>query len=114
MRVKWELQHHGKNGRGDSWNVYLVDGDNGVHEKMIDRIGSIENRFLTVNVRCTREFHQGLFWMNASGKLDRLGLSPLERQAIEAQISAKVPRPGNEWALWGVTCIPRYDSIKKS
>ena len=42
-------------------------------------------------------------------KLNQLELNTDSRAAIEKQISKKVPRPGDEWALWGVTCIPRFD-----
>ncbi|MBW2249794.1 MAG: hypothetical protein JRF60_03965 [Deltaproteobacteria bacterium] len=47
--------------------------------------------------------------MKVDQKLEKLGLEEEVRQALEAQISEKVPRPGDDWALWGVTCIPEID-----
>jgi hypothetical protein len=42
-------------------------------------------------------------------KLDRLGLDSHQRNRIEADIAQRVSRPDEDWELWGVTCIPRFD-----
>jgi hypothetical protein len=78
-------------------------------ETVIAKLASVEERFLAVNIRSTREFHHGLFWMGVDEKLDNLGCASDARRRIETEIAKTVPRPGAQWALWGVTCIPRYD-----
>ena len=77
--------------------------------KVLARLAAIEERFLHIRIRKTRAFHQGLFWVKVEQKLEKLGLEEEVQQALEAQISEKVPRPGDDWALWGVTCIPEID-----
>ncbi len=109
MKVKWEQRDSEVNSRHICLHAVLVDRRVDDSEKEIDRLGSIEKRYLSVNIPCTREFHQGLFWMGVDKKLNRLGLNQETRLAIELQIAETVPRPGANWALWGVTCIPRYD-----
>ena len=42
-------------------------------------------------------------------KLDDLGLEIEVRAFIEAALAETVPKPGDDWALWGVKCIPQYD-----
>jgi hypothetical protein len=73
------------------------------------RLGSVELRYLHTRVTCTRDFHHGLFWKKVAQRLDRLHLEPEPRRSIEEEIAEKIPRPTAEWALWGVTCIPRFD-----
>ena len=114
MHVKWEKQSppNGVNGNGVNLAALLVESfqDNGsVKLRMIEHLGAIEEKFLITNVRNMREFHQGLFWTVVDKKLDRLGLGPHQRTRIEADISRLVSRPDEDWALWGVTCIPRFD-----
>jgi hypothetical protein len=109
MKVKWERRDAGKNGRHASLHAVLVDGVVDNRETVLARLGSIEQRFLTVKVRCTREFHQGLFWVHVDQALSGLQLDAAARAAVEAQVAETVPKPGCEWALWGVTCIPHYD-----
>ncbi len=77
--------------------------------KVLARLAAIEERFLRIRISKTRAFHQGLFWVKVEQKLEKLGLEEEVQQALEAQISEKVPRPGDDWALWGVTCIPEID-----
>jgi len=84
--------------------------ENGLkRNRVIANLGAIETRFLTVAIKCTREFHQGLFWVHAKKKLDDLGLEIEVRAFIEAALAETVPKPGDDWALWGVKCIPQYD-----
>ena len=92
--------------------VILVDvtEDDGIkRKKVISSLGEIETRFLTVGIKGTREFHQGLFWMRVNKNLDKLDLEPGVRASIETTITETVPKPTREWALWGVTCIPQFD-----
>ena len=114
MHVKWEKQspQNGVNVKGINLEALLVESyqDNGsVKHRLIERLGAIEEKFLASKVRNMREFHQGLFWTVVDKKLDRLRLDPPQRDRIEADISQMVSRPDEDWALWGVTCIPRFD-----
>jgi hypothetical protein len=86
--------------------------DDGLPVKEYDKqgpLGKIEERFLYTKARDMRAFHQGLFWVVVDKNLDNLGLEAGERQKIEMEISAIVPKPSDEWALWGVVCCPQYD-----
>ena len=114
MDVKWEKQivEAGKNGRGRSLVAVLVeDYQDGAKTKIrdIQQLASIKERVLDSNARDMRAFHQGLFWANVDKNLDHLTLKPQERKRIESKISETVSRPNGDWALWSVTCIPRYD-----
>jgi len=108
MKIRWDVSHSDRNGRNKRLVALLVNDPSDGAESVCMFLGSIELRFLTVNIPMTREFHQGLFWKSVTGKLDGFDLDPQSRERIEAQISAKVPKPGDDWPLWGVTCIPRY------
>ena len=115
MDVKWEKQivDAGKNGRGRSLVAVLVeDYQDGTVKKTrhVQQLGSIRERILNSTARDMRAFHQGLFWANVDQKLDHLTLNPADRKQIESKISKTVSRPTGDWALWSVTCIPRYDS----
>jgi len=114
MHVKWEKRspQNGVNGKGIDLEALLVESyqDNGsAKHKMVAHLGVIGERFLASNVRNMRQFHQGLFWTTVDKKLDRLRLAPHQRNRIEAAICQMVARPDQDWALWGVTCIPRFD-----
>jgi hypothetical protein len=114
MDVRWENQivEAGKNGRGRSLVAVLVeDYQEAKKSKMrfIEQLGSIKERILNSRARDMRAFHQGLFWARVDKKLDHLTLKPEQRKEIESKISETVPRPNGDWALWSVTCIPRYD-----
>ena len=114
MHVKWEKQspQYGVNEKDINLEALLVEShrDNGsVKHRLIERLGAIEEKFLASKVRNMREFHQGLFWTAVDKKLDRLRLDPRQRDHIEADISQMVSRPNEDWALWGVTCNPRFD-----
>jgi hypothetical protein len=92
--------------------VFLVadpgNGDRpGLEPKTL--LSSVEERFLNAGIRDMREFYRGLFWSGIDNSLDRLQLEPGERIAVETEISQKVSRPGDQWALWGVTCNSRFD-----
>ena len=76
---------------------------------VLAQLGSIQERFLNIRISRTRAFHQGLFWVKVDQVLSKLGLEEEAKQALEVQIAEKVPRPGDDWALWGVTCIPQID-----
>ena len=109
MRVFWRRQKaEGSDSHIRLTAVLEIDGDE--RDQMVHaQLGSIEERFLETRIRCTREFHQGLFWKAVDQQLDTFGLEQHFRYTLEQEISHKVPRPGDEWALWGVTCIPQFD-----
>jgi hypothetical protein len=114
MEVRWERQKigSGKNGRGVNLAAVLVAGpciDDKIRKRFVERLAVIGEHFLRSKAPDMRAFHQGLFWANVDKKLDRLMISPTERKKIEVKISETVPRPNSDWALWSVTCIPRYD-----
>jgi hypothetical protein len=109
MKVKWMQLPGGNKSRRSSLEAVLVDGHLRGSETVITRLGAIERRFLRVNIRTTREFHQGIFWKKVDRRLAGLDLASDTKAEIEAQICEKVPRPSDEWAMWAFTCIPRYD-----
>ena len=114
MHVKWEKQipPNGSNGESVNLKALLVEQyqDNGsTKHRVVEHLGSIGEKFLATKVRNMREFHQGLFWTAVDKKLDRLRLDTRQRNRIEADISQMVSRPDEDWALWGITCIPRFD-----
>jgi hypothetical protein len=114
MKVVWEeRQAAGRSNPGGKTLIALLvkaHSDNESSEQtVIAQLGSIEKRFLRVNIRCTREFHQGLFWKQIEISLDRLDLTSEMKHKIALAVAERIPVPGEEWALWGVTCIPRYD-----
>ena len=116
MYVKWERQklEAPSEGRGFSLVVVLVadnlnQGKGNPREEVIEQLGDIKEKFLTTKARDMRAFHQGLFWAEVDKKLEYLKLEPEVRKKIEAEISETVARPSEDWALWSVTCIPRYD-----
>jgi len=114
MQVKWEKRSPPNQSRPNSisLNALLVKPypyPGSVKHQIIEHLGSIEEKFLDTKVRNMREFHQGLFWTAVGRKLDHLGLDAHERNKIEAEISQTVSIPDEDWALWGVTCIPIFD-----
>jgi hypothetical protein len=114
MHIKWKKQSPQNRIKVKSINLeaLLVESyqDNGsVKHRLIEHLGAIEEKFLASKVRNMREFHQGLFWTAVDQKLDRIRLDSRQRERIEADISQMVSRPDEDWALWGVTCNPRYD-----
>lgn len=115
MDVRWERQgiDSGKNGRSVNLVVFLAAGpgiEGQTKQKPMEQLGVIGERFLHSRAQDMRAFHQGLFWANVDQKLDLLVISRAERKKIESKISETVPRPNPDWALWSVTCIPRYDA----
>ena len=114
MHIKWEKQspQNGVNVKGINLKALLVESyqDNGSRKhRLIEHLGAIEEKFLASKVRNMREFHQGLFWVAVDRKLDHLKLDARLRNKIEAVILKTVSRPYEDWALWGVTCIPIFD-----
>jgi hypothetical protein len=114
MNVRWERRRSdsSKNGRGVNLVAVLVANsriERKIEEPFVEQLGVIGERFLRSKAQDMRAFHQGLFWANVDQKLDLLMISPIERKKIESKISETVPRPNPDWALWSVTCIPRYD-----
>ncbi len=111
MFVKWIRQSLNNGLRGKRYQLTaFIDG--GLHVKEYVKkspLGTIEERFLNTQAGDMRAFHQGLFWVVVDKNLDNIGLNPDERQKIVAEISATVPKPSGEWALWGVVCCPEYD-----
>jgi hypothetical protein len=114
MRIVWQKQilKSELNGGANHLVALLVErsptGEQTV-DGLREELGSIREQYLQTKVSNTRAFHQGLFWAAVDRKLDFLALRPDVRNTIERQIIKEVPRPGKDWALWGVTCIPRYD-----
>ncbi len=115
MTVRWERRNAAgsMNRKGYMLSLVLVENyqENGkIKEKLIDHLGTIEERFLNTKARDMKAFHQGLFWAKVDQKLDRLKLNTGKRNKIEAEISERVPRPDEQWSIWAVTCVPRFDS----
>jgi hypothetical protein len=114
MDVSWKRKRikNGKNGSRFNLVAVLV-GDHlkeGIgQDNFTTQLGTIGEKFLNSKARDMRAFHQGLFWTHVDKNLNHLSLSSVEREKIELKISETVPRPGQDWALWSVTCIPRYD-----
>ena len=114
MDVRWEKQiaEAEKDGRGRSLVAILVGDDQDAGEtkkRFRQQLGSIKEQMLKSKARDMRAFHQGLFWAHVDKKLDYLSLKPEQRKKIESKITETVPRPDDDWSLWSVTCIPRYD-----
>ena len=114
MQLKWEKRDQQINcsAKHSRLVALLVDGHQDSTDKpdhVIARLGSIEERFLKVNIGTMRNFHKGLFWTVVYKRLYELDMASEDRIAIENEIAEKIPRPCDEWALWGVTCIPRFD-----
>ncbi|MEJ2098955.1 MAG: hypothetical protein P8X68_03135 [Desulfobacterales bacterium] len=114
MNVRWERRRtdSSKNGRGVNLVAVLVANsrtEGKIEERSVEPLGVIGEHFLRSKAQDMRAFHQGLFWAKVDQKLDLLMVSPIERKKIESKISETVPRPNPDWALWSVTCIPRYD-----
>jgi hypothetical protein len=104
MDVRWERKRiePQKSGKGFGLVAVLVEDcqkGRATQQRIIEQLGIIQERFLHSKARDMRAFHQ----------LDQLTISPEDRNKIELKISETVPRPDDDWALWSVTCIPRYD-----
>jgi len=93
----------------EAFLVRTLNGQGPGREGMVSTLGSIEERFLKVNESGVRAFHQGIFWTVADKKLDELKLAQEVRNQIEKEILEVVERPGPDWSLWCVKCIPKYD-----
>lgn len=114
MRVMWEKRSLkcGMNGKSLNLRALLVQDyqENGdTKQRIIDDLGSIDEKFLYSKVQNMRAFHQGLFWVAVDKKLNHLKLGAGLRNKIEADILKTVSRPDEDWALWAVTCIPVFD-----
>ena len=114
MDVCWKRKKikNGTNGSGINLVAVLVGNyqkEATARGNLTRPLGTIGEKFLNSKARDMRAFHQGLFWVRVDRKLNRLTLKPQERHKIESIISETVPRPDKDWALWSVTCIPRYD-----
>ena len=114
MIVKWERRSPHEGGRRGRHHLHAIlverTSEHGtLREKVIDQLASIEERFLETKETGMRAFYRGLFWAVADGKLEALHLGSEVRRKIETEISEIVPRPSNEWGLWAVTCVPKYE-----
>lgn len=114
MHVKWQRQKLKSEFNGVENHLVAVLEDISAQgaqkgDGLQHRLGSIKEQYLKTKVTNAREFHQGLFWATVDNNLNFLAFSPDVRNRIECQILEEVPRPGEDWALWGVTCIPRFD-----
>ena len=114
MNVVWKrtLQDtEGKKGR-HLLEAILMETDRGVgesKERIVMHLAGIEERFLNTKELGMRAFYRGLFWKVADKKLDDLRLEEDLRKKIEAALVETVPRPADDWVLWAVTCIPKYE-----
>jgi len=114
MHIEWERQiKRTEIGRTQYQLVALLvesrfSGKN-ENVRLVARLGAIQERFLLARISRTRAFHQGLFWVKLDRQFENLGLTGEQKKTLEVQISEKIPRPAEDWALWGVTCIPRVD-----
>ena len=114
MHVDWQRRRL-KNGLNSSTfylDAVLVEqyqDNEKTTKKFMEHLGSIREKFLTTRVGNMRAFHQGIFWVTVDQKLEQLNLDAKRRNRIEGDILKTVPRPDEDWALWGVTCIPRFD-----
>jgi hypothetical protein len=118
MKPCLDIQWHRRNipgasaGRNSEIVAVLVEhvNTNGTsHQRVIHELAAIGEHYLSTRARDVRAFHQGLFWVHADRRLATLSLTPEAQKTLEASISATVPRPNPDWALWAVTCIPRID-----
>ena len=114
MHVRWERQESGGAGSRIHYELValLVDGnpsDDAERCTVLCKLGIMQERFLLIPISKTRDFHQGLFWFTVDTQLENLNLDEGVCREIEEQIAERVPRPGKDWALWGVTCIPHID-----
>lgn len=114
MYIQWErVEIESDDPHNKTRLVAILNGgsDKGLKSQntIVAELGSIGERYITVRVKTMREFHKGLFWATVDKKLDQLCIETDVRQAIEAEIAEKISRPNEQWALWGVTCVPRYD-----
>jgi hypothetical protein len=114
MYIEWKrVESESEDLRDKIRLVAILNGglDKGVktRETITPELASIKERYITARVKTMREFHKGLFWAAIDKKLDQLSLETHIRQAIEAEIGEKISRPDEQWALWGVTCVPCYD-----
>lgn len=113
MHVRWERKRirSGRRDKGFLLKAFLVGTMNGYGPPeggVVTCLGSIEERFLKINESGVRAFHQGIFWSVADKKLDELKLADEVRRGVEKEILEVVKRPGPDWSLWCVKCIPKY------
>lgn len=114
MIVKWERRSPQVGGLrgGHHLHAILVERKSvkgTLHEQVIEHLAGIEERFLETREIGMRAFYRGLFWEVADRKLKALHLAGKVRKKIEAELSEVVSRPTNEWGLWAVTCVPKYE-----
>ncbi len=114
MYVDWQRRRlkNELNSNSFNLNAVLVEPyqDQGkTRQKIIEHLGSIGEKFLITRVGNMRAFHQGIFWVTVDKKLEQLNLDSKLINRIEADILKTVSRPDDDWALWGVTCILRFD-----
>ena len=114
MVVRWTRKRSNSTGREQGYALGVVVENEipkpgAARQDASIRLGVVEERYLSANVRSLREFHQGLFWASVDKHLDELRLNPVARARIEQEVSQKIARPPREWALWGVICVPKFD-----
>jgi len=116
MIVTWTKSEMpaGGRARGSRLDAILMPGDSQDTQGATgELLASIEERFLRSRELGVRAFHQGIFWTHVDRKLDILGLDAGEREAIVEKIQETVPRPGKDWELYCVKCIPEIEGQSK-
>jgi hypothetical protein len=114
MFVRWErrsLEAQGRGGRHrfDAILVEEYEKSGQFRERVLKHLASIEERFLNAREVGMRQFYRGLFWVVVDKNLNDLNLEPATKDRIETEILQTVPRPNEDWGLWAVTCVPKYD-----
>ena len=119
MMLRWTRSESGSGRRAKAFclDALLIThdpGDTPPEEDPGEHLASIEERFLKSRELGVRAFHQGIFWAHVDKKLDALDLTPDERHSLEQEIKEQVPRPGKDWALYCVKCIPEIEGESRA
>lgn len=118
MMIRWTKSESGSGRREKAYRLDALLMRHGAQDTdpegaRGDPLASIEERFLKSRELGVRSFHQGIFWVHVDRKLDALDLEPGERDSLEQEIKGRVPRPGKDWALYCVKCIPEIEGENK-
>lgn len=107
MHVKWK-RRPGASGEGQkacSLDLLLLEkAPSGSEDRVVERLGTIEERFILCGEVALRTFHQGIFWQRLKQRLEALNLPPEAVRAAEEAAAEKIPLPPEGWALWPRQC----------